>query len=172
MLESLFNKVAGLRACNFIKKRLQHRCFPVKFANLLRTLILKNICERPHLDTIIFHRFNCENPFRFLCHFLKSNFWWKEEFTTQLNCLTQNDVAKTWAMSAFLIKIRFSHVSIEDFEYLRYLHIPEHAKSTRSKSIEEYLDSCKISMMSLFKNFLKSPIIFVWQGFKYASEIP
>ena len=25
--ESLVNKVAGLRDCNFIKKRLQHRCF-------------------------------------------------------------------------------------------------------------------------------------------------
>ena len=35
--ESLFNKVAGLKDCNFIKKRLQHRCFPVKFANFLRT---------------------------------------------------------------------------------------------------------------------------------------
>ena len=30
MLEFLFNKVAG-HACNFIKKRLQHKCFPVKF---------------------------------------------------------------------------------------------------------------------------------------------
>ena len=29
-----------------IKKRLQYRCFPVKFAKFLRTLILKNICER------------------------------------------------------------------------------------------------------------------------------
>ena len=36
-LDSLFNKVAGLRACDFIKKRLQHRCFPVKFVKLLRT---------------------------------------------------------------------------------------------------------------------------------------
>ena len=26
--------------------RLQHWCFPVKFAKILRTLILKNICER------------------------------------------------------------------------------------------------------------------------------
>ena len=34
---SLFNKVAGLKACNFIKKRLQHRCFPVKFAKFFRT---------------------------------------------------------------------------------------------------------------------------------------
>ena len=37
MLESLFNKVAGLNSCNFIKKWLQHRCFPVKFAKFLRT---------------------------------------------------------------------------------------------------------------------------------------
>ena len=36
--ESLFNNVAGLNACNFVKKRLQHRYFPVKFAKLLRTL--------------------------------------------------------------------------------------------------------------------------------------
>ena len=37
VLESLFNKYAGLKACNFIKKRLQHRFFPVKFAKILRT---------------------------------------------------------------------------------------------------------------------------------------
>ena len=34
------------QACNFIKKRLQHRCVPVNIATLLRTPILKNICER------------------------------------------------------------------------------------------------------------------------------
>ena len=32
MLKSPFNKDAG-----FIKRRLQHRCLPVKFANFLRT---------------------------------------------------------------------------------------------------------------------------------------
>ena len=37
VLESLFNKAAGLRACNSIKKRLQHRLFPEKFAKFLRT---------------------------------------------------------------------------------------------------------------------------------------
>ena len=37
VLESLFNKIAGLAACNFIKKTLQHRCFPVKLAKFLRT---------------------------------------------------------------------------------------------------------------------------------------
>ena len=35
MLESHFNKAAGL--CNFIKRKLQHKCFPVNIAKLLRT---------------------------------------------------------------------------------------------------------------------------------------
>ena len=37
VLESLFNKVACLKAYNFIKKRLWHRCFPVNIAKLFRT---------------------------------------------------------------------------------------------------------------------------------------
>ena len=45
-LESLFNKVAGPRTRNFIKKRLQHKYFPVKFEKFLRTSILKNIFGR------------------------------------------------------------------------------------------------------------------------------
>ena len=36
MLESLFKKVAGLKGYNIIKKRLQHRLFPVTFAKFLR----------------------------------------------------------------------------------------------------------------------------------------
>ena len=45
VLESLFHKTAALEACNFIKKRLQHRCFAVNIAKFLRTPILKNICK-------------------------------------------------------------------------------------------------------------------------------
>ena len=41
VLGPLFNKAAGLQVCNFIKKRLQHRCFPVIIANFLRILILR-----------------------------------------------------------------------------------------------------------------------------------
>ena len=37
VLESLFNKVVGLRLVTLLKKRLQHRCFPVKIAKFLRT---------------------------------------------------------------------------------------------------------------------------------------
>ena len=36
VLESLFKKFAVSWAWNFIKKRLQHRCFPEKFAKFLR----------------------------------------------------------------------------------------------------------------------------------------
>ena len=46
VLESPFYKVASLQVCNVIKKRLLHRCFPVKFEKFLRTPILKNICEQ------------------------------------------------------------------------------------------------------------------------------
>ena len=38
-----FNKVAGLRPASLLKKRLQHRCFPVKFAKFLKTPFLQSI---------------------------------------------------------------------------------------------------------------------------------
>ena len=41
-----FNKNVVLQACNFIKKKLQHRCFLENTAKFLRAAILKNICER------------------------------------------------------------------------------------------------------------------------------
>ena len=36
MPEPLLNKVTGLKTCNFIKKRHQHRSFSVKFAKFLK----------------------------------------------------------------------------------------------------------------------------------------
>ena len=45
LLESFFNKVPSLQPASFFKKRLQHKCFPVKFPELLRTPILQNICK-------------------------------------------------------------------------------------------------------------------------------
>ena len=47
VLESLFNKVAALPTCNFIKKRLQYRCFPSEIYK-----ILKNTYFVEHLRTI------------------------------------------------------------------------------------------------------------------------
>ena len=52
---TVFIEVRNLKACNFIKKRLQHRCFPVKCAKFLRIPpILKNIYERLLLIFFIF----------------------------------------------------------------------------------------------------------------------
>ena len=42
MVEFLFNKVAALKAQNFIKKKLRDRCFPVNIAKFLRTPFLQN----------------------------------------------------------------------------------------------------------------------------------
>ena len=54
VLESFLNKAAGSQACSFIKKRLQHRCFPVKLAKFLRTSIVKTVCELlvPKISTL------------------------------------------------------------------------------------------------------------------------
>ena len=43
MLEFYLIKI--IQTCNFLKKRLQDRCFPAKFAKFWRTSILKNIYE-------------------------------------------------------------------------------------------------------------------------------
>ena len=37
--ESLFNKVVGIQTCNFIKERLQHRCFTANIVKFLRTAL-------------------------------------------------------------------------------------------------------------------------------------
>ena len=44
----------SLQACNVIKKKLLHRCFPLKFEKFLRKSILKNIFERLLLCTDYF----------------------------------------------------------------------------------------------------------------------
>ena len=41
-LEFLFNKVAGLKAYNFIKKRLRHRCIPANTPTQVNSCIPEN----------------------------------------------------------------------------------------------------------------------------------
>ena len=41
------------KAYNFIKKRLQHRSFPLKLVKFLRTSILKNICKQRLLQVLL-----------------------------------------------------------------------------------------------------------------------
>ena len=56
VLESLFNKVAGLQTSNFIKRRLQQRCFPIYTAKFfessfsiehLRWWLLNKVLNKP-----------------------------------------------------------------------------------------------------------------------------
>ena len=68
MLESLLDKVVGLQACNFIKKRLEHRCFPVKLAIFLN--FFKNTFFDRTLPVAVYEVFckyfvdiSCENGF-------------------------------------------------------------------------------------------------------------
>ena len=66
MLESLLNKVKGLKAYNFLKKKLQHRCFSLNIVKFLRTFILKNTCEwtllqipeRPYSKRVLLYLLN------------------------------------------------------------------------------------------------------------------
>ena len=64
-----FNKVADLKPVTVLKKRLQHMCFSVNNWKILKTPILKNICELLlKISNISFiHRFDsakeCPKPF-------------------------------------------------------------------------------------------------------------
>ena len=53
MLESPYNRLVGFKTCNFLKKNLQHRCFPVNIAKFFRTLILMKICKQLLLQFLL-----------------------------------------------------------------------------------------------------------------------
>ena len=55
MLESLFYKLPSLQACNVTKKRLLHKCFPVKFEKFWRTPISKNIWTTASVYWLLHH---------------------------------------------------------------------------------------------------------------------
>ena len=79
MLESLFtpcfHKVTGLMACNFIKKRSQHRCFPVNVLKCLK----KTFYGTPPVAA-------SENGFEELLKISKGGFIWNDLYDlTNLN---------------------------------------------------------------------------------------
>ena len=70
----LEHSTLGTEACNLIKKRLQHRRFPVNTAKFLSTRILKIICEQLLLEnevspTIICNFLFFTSYFSFPCKF-------------------------------------------------------------------------------------------------------
>ena len=53
VLGSIFKNVAGLKACDFNKKWLKHRLFPVNKAKFLRISIVMNICDHCFCNSFI-----------------------------------------------------------------------------------------------------------------------
>ena len=56
VLESFFDKVTGLQACNCTKKRLQHSRFPVNIANFKNTYFEKHMRTAASDSSYILHR--------------------------------------------------------------------------------------------------------------------
>ena len=56
MLKSLFNKLIGVQACNFTKKILQHRRFPMNIANFKNTYFEKHLQTAGSDSDYILHR--------------------------------------------------------------------------------------------------------------------
>ena len=70
-----FNKLTGLKACNFIKKRLQHMCFSVKFAKFLRRILKKNYFDEYRQATAsILFAFILSHSYNSSYDFIKINF--------------------------------------------------------------------------------------------------
>ena len=110
MLESVFNKVA------FIKKKLQHWCFPVKFVKFLRTPILKNVCER----LFQYFQYNSHHHFHYYYfHYHRKTRLYRLRIlvTTHLDC---NMIPCLFQLNfAFLSVIYFSLGLLQAFHFLR-----------------------------------------------------
>ena len=98
MLEFLFNKIAGLQTCNFIKNRLQYRCFTVKFAKFFKSTYFE---EHPR-TTASKHRDSFLEVFcRSCCSAL---------INTVMKYSSSAAVVKGWRfLHANLLKIAFHH---------------------------------------------------------------
>ena len=110
VLESLFNEVAGLKTCNFIKKRLHQNCFSVKFAKFLRTSFLQNTSE--WLFLIGFGIIAVVGKFKVLLIRYENIYVVKEAVTQRFSVknlflkISHNSQENTCARVSFLIKLQ------------------------------------------------------------------
>ena len=114
-----FNKVAGPQDCNFIKKRLHHRLFPVKFAKVLRTSFL--LTEHPRMTASCVYLWILSSfSERFFYRAPPENFL----FNVQVAEFQPPDIAKnysTGAFQAFCKRTRSSYS--KGFIYLKSMKI-------------------------------------------------
>ena len=94
------NRLQQASGCNFIKKRLWHRCFPVDFANFLKTPFLQNtsgqmlpkrVFERP--VTLLKRHNNTGVSCEYYC-FLKTPFLQN----TSGGCICRDNILFDWLL--------------------------------------------------------------------------
>ena len=89
------------QAWNFINKRLQHGQFPAKFAKLIRTPILKDICEQLLLKQNRNSEFDQED-----CTFQKNQNEIFTGFPKNRNLVTQLAIQKCFQIAQILVLIK------------------------------------------------------------------
>ena len=114
-----FNKVAGLRPETLLKKRLQHRCFPVSFVKFFKNTFKKNILKNPSGSCFcpkdLFLSFFCNE---------KSS----KEIFFQLSGLTNSKLVFIWKSRVYFQKI------LHPFEYCLIFKVSEYLFFLKSKN--------------------------------------
>ena len=121
--------LSRVKARNFIKKRLQRRCFPVNAPKSLRTPILNKICERLLLSRIwqCCWKYACEWPKRDLAaeeaasKFLKTfmNILWISILTNTAIALTCSKFKKYFRFSHLFVTLLFIRISLLKSKHIK-----------------------------------------------------
>ena len=73
LLESAFNKIAGVQAYNFIKRRLQHWCFSYESSGIFKNTYFKeHLKNKEHLTTAAYCLSEAEHAYPINCR-MRSN---------------------------------------------------------------------------------------------------
>ena len=158
-----FNKVAGLRPANLLKKRLWHRCFPVNFVKFLLTPILQNTSGR------------------LLPCFGHAQKFYISHFTYHLRYYMIIDYC--WSCQQLLLKLLITsyirlcnHVTLNPNESIKVAHLQKLANQSVLNGalvIEKWLNN---SFSESKKNFcrlikLRTPKICISTRFRWISQL-
>ena len=133
MLGSLCNKVAGLQACIFIKKKLQHKCFPVNITKFLRSPILKYISKRLLL------------------------YFWKMYFNNIIYIVAENFIFNFRIYKIFFYLLSFGNFSSTKFVFA--LAFFARTISNISHNISNVSFSSSLNRLNAFRHYQKFVLI-------------
>ena len=107
--ESLFWWSCWSKACSSIKRRLWHRCFPVKLAKFLRTLFLHNVSLRLLLAVLKIGK---------TCVFITTNVYFRNILLKRLS--VAKTLSETGIMEGRRVTAQISTIFLTKFFLLRY----------------------------------------------------